>query len=79
MPTAYWKSFGAPQAALEPEEPDVLCKARHSRAHGLARSIECADALAMTDRAAVDQDTLRISRTAIERSQPDGNHRRHRP
>jgi G3E family GTPase len=53
------EEFWVPQAASEPEEADVVSESAHSRAHGLARSIECADALAMTDRTAVDQDTFR--------------------
>jgi hypothetical protein len=53
------EEFWAPQAASEPEETaNVLSESAHSRAHGLARSIECADALAVTDRTAVDQDTF---------------------
>lgn len=53
------EEFWVPQAVSETEEIDVLSESAHSRAHGLARSIECADALAMTDRAGVDQDTFR--------------------
>ena len=53
------EEFWAPQVASEPEETEnVLSESAHSRAHGLARSIECADALAVTDRTAVDQDTF---------------------
>jgi G3E family GTPase len=53
------EEFWAPQVASEPEETEnMLSESAHSRAHGLARSIECADALAVTDRTAVDQDTF---------------------